>query len=55
MKKKLTCHCGSFEAEVEVPENGIEKIIELDLDSADLNHLTESAEGVSKTNSLLGL
>ena len=33
----------------------IEKIIELDLDSADLNHLTESAEGVSKTNSLLGL
>ena len=35
--------------------NGIEKIIELDLDSADLNHLTESAEGVSKTNSLLGL
>ena len=35
--------------------NGIEKIIELDLDSADLNHLTESAEGVSMTNSLLGL
>ena len=35
--------------------NGIEKIIELDLDSADLNHLTDSAEGVSKTNSLLGL
>ena len=35
--------------------NGIEKIIELDLDSADLNHLIESAEGVSKTNSLLGL
>jgi len=35
--------------------NGIEKIIELDLDSADSNHLTESAEGVSKTNSLLGL
>ena len=35
--------------------NGIEKIIELDLDSADLNHLTESAEGVSKTNSLLDL
>ena len=35
--------------------NGIEKVIELDLDSADLNHLTESAEGVSKTNSLLDL
>ena len=35
--------------------NGIEKIIELDLDSEDSNHLTLSAEGVSKTNSLLGL
>tara|TARA_X000001036_G_C20609264_1_gene778299 strand:+ start:187 stop:1113 length:927 start_codon:yes stop_codon:yes gene_type:complete len=35
--------------------NGIEKIIELDLDSKDLIHLTESAEGVKKTNSLLNL
>ena len=34
---------------------GIEKIIELDLDSKDLIHLTESAEGVKKTNSLLNL
>ena len=25
MKKKLTCHCGEFEAEVTIPENGIEK------------------------------
>ena len=33
--------------------NGIEKIIELDLDSADLNHLIESANGVKKTNSLI--
>ena len=23
MKKKLNCHCGSIEAEVEVPEKGI--------------------------------
>ena len=35
--------------------NGIEKIVELDLDSEDLIHLTESAEGVKKTNSLLNL
>ena len=27
MKKKLNCHCGSIEAEVEVPEKGIEKIL----------------------------
>jgi len=35
--------------------NGIEKIVELDLDYEDLNHLIESAEGVKKTNSLLNL
>ena len=35
--------------------NGIEKIVELDLDLEDLTHLTESAEGVKKTNSLLNL
>ena len=35
--------------------NGIEKIVELDLDSQDLARLTESAEGVKKTNSLLNL
>jgi len=35
--------------------NGIEKIVELDLDSEDLTHLTESSEGVKKTNSLLNL
>ena len=35
--------------------NGIEKIVELDLDSQDLTRLTESAEGVKKTNSLLNL
>ena len=27
MKKKLTCHCGEFEAEVTIPENGIEKVM----------------------------
>ena len=27
MKKKLTCHCGEFEAEVKIPENGIEKVM----------------------------
>ena len=36
-------------------KNGIEKIVELDLDENDLNHLIESAEGVKKTNSLLNL
>ena len=35
--------------------NGIEKIIELDLDSEDLNRLAESAEGVKQTNSLLSI
>ena len=34
-------------------KNGIEKIIELDLDPSDLTHLKESADGVKKTNSLL--
>jgi len=24
--KKLTCHCGKVEAEVKIPENGIDKI-----------------------------
>ena len=36
-------------------KNGIEKIVELELDENDLNHLFESAEGVKKTNSLLNL
>ena len=35
--------------------NGVEKIVELELEKEDLNHLTESAEGVKKTNSLLNL
>ena len=34
-------------------KNGIEEIIILELELADLNHLSESAEGVKKTNSLL--
>ena len=34
-------------------KKGIEEIIILDLEPADLNHLSESAEGVKKTNSLL--
>ena len=36
-------------------KNGIEQIIKLDLDPEDLAHLTESADGVKKTNSLLDL
>ena len=35
--------------------NGVEEIVELELEKEDLNHLTESAEGVKKTNSLLNL
>ena len=27
MKKKLTCHCGGVEAEIEIPETGIEKLM----------------------------
>lgn len=34
--------------------NGIERIIELDLDENERAHLAESAEGVRKTNDLLG-
>ncbi len=35
--------------------NGIEEIIELDIEPADLTYLSESADGVKKTNSLLSL
>ena len=35
--------------------NGVEEIVELELEKEDLNHLAESAEGVKKTNSLLNL
>lgn len=34
-------------------KNGIEKIIELDLDNSEYEHLKQSAESVKKTNSLL--
>ena len=27
MKKKLTCHCGGVEAEIKIPETGIEKLM----------------------------
>ena len=27
MKKKLTCHCGGVEAEVNIPDKGLEKIM----------------------------
>lgn len=36
-------------------KNGIEKIVEIDLDDAEKNKLKESAEGVSKTNGLLDI
>jgi malate dehydrogenase len=36
-------------------KNGIEKIVEIDLDQSDLDHLKESAEGVRKTNNLLDI
>lgn len=35
--------------------NGIEKVVEIDLDKAEKDHLMESAEGVKKTNGLLEL
>ena len=34
-------------------KNGIEEIIEIDLDPSDMEHLKESAEGVRKTNNIL--
>ena len=36
-------------------KNGIEEIVEIDLDQSDLDHLKESAEGVRKTNNLLDI
>ena len=33
--------------------NGVEKIVELDLNNAEMQKLNESAEGVKKTNGLL--
>jgi malate dehydrogenase len=36
-------------------KNGIQKIVELELEKNDLDHLVESANGVKKTNSLLSL
>ncbi|RZS91913.1 malate dehydrogenase [Aquimarina brevivitae] len=40
-------------APVVLGRNGIEKIVEIDLSDAEKNKLTESAEGVRKTNGLL--
>jgi malate dehydrogenase len=34
-------------------ENGIEKIVEIELSDNDKSHLHKSAEGVKKTNALL--
>tara|TARA_B100000809_G_scaffold264731_1_gene321385 strand:- start:9108 stop:10034 length:927 start_codon:yes stop_codon:yes gene_type:complete len=36
-------------------KNGIEEIVEIELDPSDLDHLKESAEGVRKTNNLLDI
>ena len=36
-------------------KNGVQKIVELELEKNDLDHLVESANGVKKTNSLLSL
>ncbi|MCH1547991.1 MAG: malate dehydrogenase [Flavobacteriaceae bacterium] len=36
-------------------KNGIEKIVSLDLNEADMHHLQESAKGVKKTNDLLSI
>ena len=40
-------------APVILSRNGIDKIVEIDLTDAEKSHLTESAEGVKKTNGLL--
>ena len=36
-------------------KNGIEEIVEIDLEPSDMDHLKESAKGVRKTNNLLNL
>ncbi|MCB0453978.1 MAG: malate dehydrogenase [Aequorivita sp.] len=42
-------------APVILGRNGIEKIVELELNDAEKNHIKESAEGVRKTNDLLAV
>jgi len=42
-------------APVILGRNGIEKIVELELNDAEKAHMKESAEGVRKTNDLLEL
>ena len=42
-----------FILEISVNENGIEKIVEIDLVDAEKSKLVESAEGVKATNALL--
>ncbi|MCB0452146.1 MAG: malate dehydrogenase [Aequorivita sp.] len=42
-------------APVILGRNGIEKIVELELNDAEKNHMKESAEGVRKTNDLLAV
>ena len=53
----LNDECGLSDLCIGVPvilgKNGIEKIIELDLDDSEYEHLKQSAESVKKTNSLL--
>jgi len=62
-KKMFPCSCllegeyGLNDISIGVPaiigRNGIEKIVEIDLDDAEMNKLKESAEAVKKTNGLL--
>ncbi len=62
-KKMFPCSCllegeyGLSDISIGVPaiigRNGIEKIVEIDLDDAEMNKLKESAEAVKKTNGLL--
>ena len=40
MKKKLTCHCGGVEAEVKIPETGIEKLMRCNCTPVSYTHLT---------------
>jgi malate dehydrogenase len=40
---------------VVIGKNGVQKIVELEREKNDLDHLVESANGVKKTNSLLNL
>ena len=53
--KDLDCHFEGGAVSVVLGKNGIEKIVELNLNEEEKEYIKTSAEGVTKTNGLLEL